>query len=275
MRLHQDGQIFFITFWISIFCFTDLQSQNYSPLLQARQIGLSDNSSLLGGASALYANPAAAGTQDHSWDLMVSADRKFNSDISSFSTAFSKNTSGHNFGLLLGRYGIKGFEENQISISYGRKIGSRSNLGIQGHLYQFRIEGLGKRTDADISVGVWHMFTDQLGFSSYLKNPLAGLRKERKIFGKVEAGLFYVISEKLKLYSSVDQPWGSRISVKPGILYQPYPIVTILASFNSSPAAMSFGLGLDFTNNMKIDIGINTHPILGNSMAFSFGFIIE
>ena len=254
---------------------TTIVAQTFHHLQHARQISSSDNSQILEGASALYANPVAAQHQTTLWDFSLTANNRFNTDIYSLSGAISYKANQSALGLLVGRYGISGFYESQISLSYSRSIGRSAFLGIQGHYYQLQIEGLGDTGFADFTLGYWQTFAEKVSVSLYVKNPLDGLNDRHRTVGKIDFGLVYNLSDILELYSSVSKPWGQKVSLRPGFRYKPHHIIYLYTSFNTAPSAMSFGAGISLPKNLMIDIGINTHPILGSSVAFSLGYQIE
>jgi len=241
----------------------------------ASQIASSDNASILTGASSLYANPAASRHQVQRWDLTSSVSNRFNTDIWSVGAAVSKSFKNAAVGLLVGSYGIEGLKENQISLNFTRAIGADAYLSIQGNYQQLQIEGLGQTGVADITIGYWQVIDNKVIISTYLKNPFQAITDQRRIAGKADIALGYIISDQLQLYASIDKAWDREVSFRPGLVYKPHRILKLYISTDTNPEAISLGVGVDLDNNLKADLGVNTHPILGNSLALSVGYSIE
>lgn len=238
----------------------------------AIQIASSDNSAVLIGASALFANPAAAKRDNNDWDLTTAVSNRFNTDILSLGASAVKSFDQAAVGIRLGTYGIEGFKQSQIALSFTRAIGESAYLGIQANYNQLQINELGQRGVADITVGYWQLIDDRIIVSTYIKNPLQGLSDQPQVLGKADIGLGYIISDQLTLYLAMDKPWDRGASLRPGLAYKPHEILTIYASTDTDPEAISLGVGLHLNGGLNAQLGINTHPILGNSLALSVGY---
>jgi len=252
----------------------DTFSQSFQYLQHSRQISTSDNAALLSGGSSLYANPANI-LSDQRWDFQLSGQNRYGTDIRSISGAALYRTSYGGLGVLVGQYGIDGFSHRQLSISYARAIGPASYLGIQGHRYQLQIEGLGQRNQMDMTVGLLHRISDVFRLSLYVLNPLEATQETQDLYGKVDLGGVLKISDKLEIYSSLSRSWDGVLSLRPGLIYNPAEILSLYLSTNTSPSAMSFGMDLSIARSLAISLGINTHPILGDSLSVSIGYVIE
>lgn len=253
---------------------SSLFTQNVHPLQHALQISSSDNSALLTGASAVYANPASSSIQEDQWQFALSGNNRFNTDIQNISSALSMKLGGGSLGVLIGRYGISEFNESQVSLSYSKELGKKSFLGIQGHYYQLQIEGIDNVSSGDISLGFWHSFNEKVILSAYLKNPIDGFQNKDRVIGKAEISLAYLVSPKLAIYTAVEKPWSETVSVRPGLRYTPSPQLHLFISSNTSPSSMSFGIGLDLSDHLNTDLGFNSHPVLGSSLSLSLGYRI-
>lgn len=250
-------------------------AQNSGILQHADQISSSDNATILTGAKGLYANPAALFIQDVEWQFDLSAFKRYNTDIHSLSGSFSRKWNKSAFGAAVGTYGIDGFNENEFSVGFARQIGKLSAIGIQAHYYTLKIEQLGSRNKADISVGAWHETENGIIFSLYVLNPLSATNDNLDQFGKIDLGLGYKLSRQLQLFTTLGKLWGEAIAIRPGFKYKPYDYLELMASISTDPSSMSFGLNVLMNDAMTTHFAYNTHPFLGNSLAFSFGYALQ
>lgn len=255
--------------------YQDTYAQTEHQQQHAIQIASSDNSAVLTGAMALYANPAAANHEIRGWDLTTAVSNRFNTDILSVGASAVKSFDQTALGLSLGSYGIDGFKQSQVSLSFSRAIGASAYLGIQASYYQLQIDELGQRGIADMTIGYWQSIDNKVIISAYLKNPLQATSDQPQVVGKADIGLGYIISEQLTLYASVDKPWDRGLSFRPGFSYKPHPVLTLYVSTDTDPEAISLGAGINLNSGLQAQLGVNTHPILGNSLALSVGYTIQ
>ena len=241
----------------------------------AIQIASSDNSAVLLGASALFANPAAARQEVTGWDLTSAVSNRFNTDILSVGASVVKSFDQAAVGIVLGSYGIDGFKQNQVSLSFTRAIGASAYLGIQANYHQLQIDELGQKGVADMTIGYWQSIDNKVIISAYLKNPLQATSDQPQVIGKADIGIGYIISDQLTLYAAVDKPWDQGVSFRPGFAYQPHRTLTIYVSTDTDPEAISLGAGLNLIDGLNAQLGVNTHPILGTSLALSVGYRIQ
>ena len=253
----------------------DVNAQTEHQEQHAIQIASSDNSAVLTGASALFANPAAAKHDLQGWDLTTSISNRFNTDILSMGAAAVRSFNQSAVGISLGSYGIDGFKQSHLSLSFSRMIGSSAYLGIQANYHQLQIDELGQKGVADITIGYWQIIANKIVISAYLKNPLQSASDQPQVIGKADIGLGYIISKQLTLYASIDKPWDRGLSFRPGLAYKPHHILTLYVSTDTDPEAISLGAGINLRRGLHAQLGINTHPILGNSLALSIGYTIQ
>ncbi len=253
---------------------TTLNSQVSGRMIHALQIGSADNAVLLTGASSQFANPAGILSAHKTWDFGLTVHQRYHSDIRSISGVASRSFGKYGIGFGVSRYGIDEFNESQLSLSFARQLGKDTYLGLQSHVYQFRIEGLGQKSEFDMSLGFWHESNDRWTFSVYLLNPYLRTRDNIDRPGKIDLGAGLTISAQLKLFSSVSKPWGETVSFRPGIQYTPVEELSAIVAYNTSPESMNFGL-IFHRDTIRITFGYHAHPFLGNALALGLGTFIQ
>lgn len=247
-----------------------------NPLVQhARQIASSDNSVLAIGPMSLYANPAGSLKQSSKWSFLLGVDRRYTSDVGSISAAGSRTFGENSVGILFGRYGINGFNQHLVGLSYSRRIGSDAFIGIQGNMHQLRIEHLGQRTTFDLKLGYWQQVGERIILSAYLNNPAQLTKVRPSIYGKAELSGAYILSEKLTFFGSFSIPWEYNISFSPGFRYEPISQFLLIVSFSTSPMNSSYGIGFEITPTVQLDLAWNKHPLIGNIFGLNLGYAID
>lgn len=250
-----------------------LQAQN-GTFFNAQQLASGDNSAILGGSAAIYANPAGILAQNQTWDLSLSAVNLFSTDIFGFTGAASYKTSAGAFGLSLGQYGIDGFQSSNLGIAFSRELGKDAYLGVKANWFQRRIEGIESSQQPDFSLGYWQRFNGNLILSFTIKNPMQKTN-ERIATGKIDLAIAYGISEQLYIFSAIEKPWNQELSVNPGLKYSPSKAFSLYISTSTSTNSMAFGSDLGINDQLVTTIAIRTHNTLGNSAGFSLRYLIN
>ena len=249
-----------------------LCAQSIDHLRHAKQTAISESSSLMTGSLAHYGNPAALLHDLPGWHFSLSHHNTGLTDIRAISGSFTRISDNYAFGGLVGSYGIEGFQERQGALSFSRRIGQGSYLGIQANYGQLQIQNLGSTTAFDLSVGYFTRLSERFVISTYFLNPFSALDSDSRLTGKVELSSAYTVSSKLELYTSVRKRWRQETSISAGLSYLPYEILELYTSWESSPNSMSFGFSLELGDQWYIHSGLNTHPILGSSLTFSLDY---
>ena len=238
----------------------------------ALQIATSDNATQLTGAIGQLANAAAAGHTSRDWDFFISGDRRYGTDISSVLGGFSYNSEKYSVGSYFGRYGIDEFHSTIFSAHFTRALSVSTSLAIQGHYSQLNISGSNSSSEGDMSLGLWHEFSDHLITSISVRNLMNGIADRIMEEGKIDISLAYILSEKAQLFGGVSHTWTGKISFRPGVMYAPDRYLNLFISLNTSPSATSFGMSLSILEELQLDLGIHTHPVLGNSLSITLGY---
>ena len=263
--------LYFVVF-LTCCSYNSVFAQLNDVILHPQQISTSDNSAILLGLRANYANPAGLGFSDKTWTFHVNGQNRYNIDIRSISAATLYSLENYAFGLQIGSYGISEFNQTQISIGGSRRVGKSSFIGVQAHYFQLQIEQLGNRNNFDISVGGIHQMENGVTISVYILNPFQGINKNDEQFGKFELSMAYEFSEKLILFVGSDKSWDNGLSLRPGFKYEAFEKTELIFSFNTRPSSFSFGLNSRLSKSIEIFLGYNNHPFLGNSISFGFDY---
>lgn len=268
-QLRLSGSIILLLF----ISFASLNAQN-STFFNAQQLATADNSSVLTGSSALFANPAASLSQKHKWDMSIAAVNLFSTDIFGFTGAANYKTNSGAFGLTVAQYGIDGFQSSNLGISFAKALGKDAFLGLKANWFQRRIEGIDKVQQPDFTLGYWQKIDDKFILSFYIKNPMQK-EQNRVANGKIHLSLAYAISEQLHIFSSLEKPWNEGVNLNPGLKYSPSKIFSLYMAASTNNNSLSFGTDIGINDQLLATLALKTNTNLGNSAGFSLQYRLE
>ena len=105
----------------------------------------------------------------------VYAERRFLlSELNNYTAAIGFPTSSGNFGLKTSYFGSVDYNETQIGLAYGRKMGSKVDIGVQFNYNGIRIAGYGNASAVSFEIGTILHLTEKLHAGIHVNNPVGG-----------------------------------------------------------------------------------------------------
>lgn len=187
------------------------------------------------------------------------------SELNNYTAAIGLLTNTGNFGLKAGYYGFSDYNETQIGLAYGRKLGSKVDIGVQFNYNGIRIAGYGSATAISFELGTVMHITDKLHAGVHVANPLGGKfgkDQQEKLSSVYTVGLGYDASEKFFISAEIEKEEDQPVNVNAGMQYKILP--QLLARIGISTATSSVWTGLGLTiKSLRLDITTSYHPRLG------------
>ncbi len=106
----------------------------------------------------------------------VYAERRFLlSELNNYTAAIGLTTNSGNFGLKTNYSGFTDYNETQLGLAYGRKLGSKLDIGAQFNYNSIRISGgYGSSSAISFELGTILHVTDKLNAGLHINNPVGG-----------------------------------------------------------------------------------------------------
>jgi hypothetical protein len=187
------------------------------------------------------------------------------SELNNYTAVIAVPTNTGNFGLKTNYYGSGDYNETQIGLAYGRKLGSKIDIGAQFNYSGIRIAGYGNASAISFELGTVLHITDKFHAGIHVANPVGGKfgkDEQEKLSSVYTMGLGYDASEKFFISAEIEKEEDQPVNVNAGMQYK--FISKLLARVGISTATSSawFGLGLTL-QSLRIDITTSYHPQLG------------
>lgn len=210
----------------------------------------------------------AALAQIKSTTAGVYGERRFLlSELNYYTAAGCITTSSGNFGLQAGYFGFSDYNETQLGIAYGRKLGNSLDIGVQFDYNALQIAGYGKTSAINFQLGTILHISEKLhaGFHAY--NPVGGKfgnDKQEKLASVYTAGLGYEASDKFFMSAEIQKEENKPVTVNAGLQYKFLPQLMVRGGIATATSVVYAGIGLQL-KSLRLDITTSHHPQLGIS----------
>jgi long-subunit fatty acid transport protein len=197
----------------------------------------------------------------------VYAERRFLlSELNNYTTAIGLTTKSGNFGLKANYSGFSDYNETQLGLAYGRKLGSKLDIGAQFNYSSIRIAGgYGTASAISFELGTILHLTDKLNAGIHINNPVGGKfgkDQEEKLSSIYGFGIGYEASEKFFISAEIEKEEEQPVNVNAGFQYKFISQLLVRAGVSSATSSAWIGLGLTI-KSFRLDVTTSYHPQLG------------
>jgi len=252
-------------FTIAVFSTFLLQAQTLRRQIAANYIGLGAYSRSHADVFSFTANQASL-AQLKRTAAGVYAERRFLlSQLNNYTAAIGLPTSTGNFGLKAVYYGFTDYNETQLGLAYGRKLGSKIDIGAQFNYHGIRIAGYGNASAISFELGTVLHVTDKLHAGVHVNNPVGGKfgkNQQEKLPSVYAIGFGYEASEKFFIGTEIEKEEDQPVNVNAGFQYKFLPQLLARAGMSSATSSAWVGLGLSL-KSFRLDITTSYHSQLG------------
>lgn len=198
--------------------------------------------------------------------VAVYGERKFLlSELNSYTAVFGLPTQSGNFGLKAGYYGFSDYNETQLGLAYGRKLGDKVDLGAQFNYNGIRIAGYGNDAAISFELGTILHLTDKLHAGIHVNNPVGGKfgkDQQEKLSSVYTIGIGYEASDKFFVSTEMIKEEDQPVNVNAGFQYKFLPQLLTRMGISTATSTGWMGIGLSW-KSFRVDITAAYHPQLG------------
>lgn len=260
-------------FFISvIICFSATYSQA-QYWAGARGAALGDASVAMNDVNAVFSNPAGTANLTQ-FSGVIYADRRFGSNaFNIFSAAACLPTKSGTWGVKLKYQGFSELNEQQVGLTYSRKIFSNFSIGA-GFASRFvHAATYPNRAAFTFEIGAQAQIFKSLRLGVFTYNPVQIKRDGNADLPSIlKVGLTYSPSDKVNINAEIEKDVVYKASYKGGVEYKLLPKLWLRAGYRYNPAIYSFGVGYQIKDRLFMDILAANHEKLGFIPGFSLSF---
>lgn len=188
------------------------------------------------------------------------------SELNNYTTAIGLTTNSGNFGLKANYAGFSDYNETQLGLAYGRKLGSKLDIGAQFNYNSIRIAGgYGTASAISFELGTILHITDKLNAGLHINNPVGGKfgkDQQEKLSSVYGFGIGYEASEKFFISAEIEKEEDQPVNVNAGFQYKFIPQLLVRAGMSSATSSAWIGVGLTI-KSFRLDVTTSYHPQLG------------
>jgi hypothetical protein len=196
----------------------------------------------------------------------VYGERRFMLDeLSLYQLGVAMPTRSGNFAVKAGYFGFSDYNESQIGLAYGRKVGAKIDVGVQFNYNGIRINGYGNSSAINFEIGTILHLTEKLNAGIHANNPVGGKfgkNQEEKLASIYTVGLGYEASEKFFVSAEIEKEEDQPVGVNAGLQYKFLPQLLARAGIATNTSNVYAGVGL-FLRSFRLDVVAGYHPQLG------------
>lgn len=193
-------------------------------------------------------------------------ERRFMLDeLSLYQLSIAVPTSSGNFGVKAGYFGFSDFNESQIGLAYGRKLGAKLDVGVQFNYNGVQVSGYGNASAINFEIGTILHLTDKLNAGVHAYNPVGGKfgkNEDEKLASVYSVGFGYEASEKFFVSAEIEKEENQTVNVNAGMQYKFLQQLIARVGIATNTSNVYAGVGL-FLKSFRLDVVASYHPQLG------------
>ena len=245
--------------------FTICQAQTVRPPLSAVPLFPNVYSKTEADAFSPLANPAAL-ANIHTLSGGIYGERRFLvQELAFYQASLCAPTTSGQFGLTGSYFGYTMHHEGRVGLAYGRRLGSKVDVGAKFNYASLKIGGYGTASAVYVEAGALIHLHEQVHVGVQVSNHTAarmGKEGEELLPVVVTAGVGYEVSHQFFVAGEVQKVLHRDLSVNTGMQYRFDEKLWARAGFRSATSAYYFGLGVAL-KTVKLDVTASVHPQLG------------
>ena len=186
-------------------------------------------------------------------------------ELSLYQLAIAVPTKSGNFGVKAGYFGFSEYNESQIGLAYGRKLGTKLDVGVQFNYNGVQVSGYGNASAVNFEIGTILHLTDKLNAGVHAYNPVGGKfgkNAEEKLASVYTIGLGYEASDKFFVGAEIEKEENQPVNVNAGMQYRFLTQLMARAGIATNTSNVYAGVGL-FLKTFRVDVVASYHPQLG------------
>ena len=187
------------------------------------------------------------------------------SELNNYSAVIGLPTQSGNFGLKAGYHGFSDYNETQLGLAYGRKLGDKVDLGGQFNYNGIRIAGYGNDAAISFELGTVLHLSDKLHAGFHLNNPVGGKfgkDQQEKLSSVYTVGIGYEASDKFFVSTEIVKEEDQPVNVNAGMQYKFLAQVLVRIGMFTATSTGWMGVGLSL-KLLRVDVTAAYHPQLG------------
>ena len=193
----------------------------------------------------------------------------FLKEMGLYTTAIAFPIRNGGIGLQLNYFGYSEFNESQVGIAYGKKLGKLVDVGVQFDYYHLHMAGYGSAGTIGFQVGAIFNLSDVFRVGMHVYNPAGGRfgkNSSEKLASIYSMGFGYDLTKQVFISTVINKVENRPVHINAGLHYQFAESFFARFGVLTDTGSPYMGIGL-LWNIFRFDVAVNYHPQLGISPA--------
>ncbi len=221
---------------------------------------------------AASANPAGLSELSEMAVAIFAESRFLIADLNLFSISYAVPVKSGNFAITAGYYGFEGFNQQLVSLSYGRKILKKLSFGGKLDYINYSIPEYGNQGTFTFELGLQSKLSKKLLLGVHVVNPTDVKIADDRLSTVFRLGLKYLPTKIFSISTEIDKNLEFEERIRVGVEYHPIESFYFRGGLATSPISPSFGAAYSF-KNLNIDFATNYVEHLGFTPSFGLQFL--
>jgi hypothetical protein len=191
-------------------------------------------------------------------------------ELNKYTAVAGITTRSGNFGCKAGYAGFTGYNESVLGIAYGKKLGSKADIGIAVNYLRTAISsGYGQAAVISVEAGTIFHLSEKLNAGFHLANPAGGkfgVDKQDKLAARYTMGFGYDASDKFFISTTIEKEENQPVNINAGFQYLFIPRLFMRMGLSSATGTGWWGIAF-ILHSFRLDVTVSSHPQLGLSPA--------
>lgn len=177
--------------------------------------------------------------------------------------------------LLLSKDGSRDHAEYLLKLSYGRKLGQHTKMGIGLFGWVLNQNAIKNKMYFNVQWGITTRINPNLMAGCVLSNPFYFHKAiENATPFHFSSGINYRIYKGLELLAEIQKQGFSALSTSVGLIYQASLHLQFFAGVGNTGPQITAGILYSLKKKFAFSMAIENHPILGSSLNTGIDYLI-
>jgi hypothetical protein len=265
-------QILFIGLLMLLGIF-DAQGQNNTDYMSVASMNLGGARANLIGVDALFGNQAGL-VEVEGFVASINAIQRFSlSDLNRFSGGVAFPFAKGAIGLSILNVGNEALREQNVGVSYARKLHKHLSIAAQFNWLSYSIDGFGNTNNYTVEIGAQSTVNQYLSIGVHIYSPGEIQFTENQPLPSVfELGMVYRPNPKLNMYTSFRKVIEEPLELIFALDYILHERFSLQVGGNTTLSEFTGGLEVVASDNFNILFGVGYHNTLGRSPGIAFQY---
>ena len=237
-------------------------------------VSLAGMTTVVPGVESLYHNHTQLLRLQNGWGIDASAEQRFGlSELNTISLGSFIKRENDCFALSISRFGFQAYFEQEISISYARKMLDKFYFGAKINHTSYHTDKFGSTSILTTDFGLTANISSTVWMGGFIRNPFNfKVTSYNALPAVIAAGVQYLAGKKISILLETEKIIDRNVVFRLGLTYDMAEQLEIRLGTDLTRSIFGLGFGFRFHRNAKMRGAFSMHNVLGITPALSIQY---